>query len=80
MKPGKLTSPIILRQPWQHTHNGVPNWRREGINFEIDSARLFTPFMDEESVSSDSEDKDEPKDEVVQSIPQVPAECQKPLT
>ena len=80
MNPGKLTSPVILCQPWQRTYNGIPNWRREGINFEIDNARLFTPFMDEESVSSDFEDKDKPKDEVIQSIPQVPAKCKEPLT
>lgn len=28
MKPGKLTSQIILGQPWQRTYNGISNWRR----------------------------------------------------
>ena len=79
MKPGKLTSPVILGQPCQHTYNGIPNWRREGINFKIDKSRLFTPFVDEESVSSDSEDKDKAKEEGIQSIPQVLAKCQEPL-
>ena len=45
MKPGKANTPVILGQPWQRTYNGVPNWRREGINFEYDHARLFTPFL-----------------------------------
>ena len=46
--------------------------------FEIDSARLFTPFMDEESVSSDSESKEEDQAEAVKSAPKVPDKCQEP--
>ena len=46
---------VILGQPWQRTYNGVPNWRREGINYEYDHARLFTPFLSEEDFTSDSD-------------------------
>lgn len=75
IKPGKLTSLVILGQSWQHTYNGIPNWRREGINFEIDSVRLFTPFMEEESVSLNSE---EDQAKAITSTPEVPEECQEP--
>lgn len=50
---------VILGQPWQRTYNSVPNWRREGINFEYNHARLFTPFLSEDDFTLDSEfDKD----------------------
>lgn len=52
MKPGKANTPVILGQPWQRTYNGVPNWRREGINFEYDNARLFTPFLKDEDFAT----------------------------
>ena len=51
--------PVILGQPWQRTYNGVPNWRREGINFEYDQARLFTPFLKDEDFATDTESEDE---------------------
>ncbi len=38
MKPRKLTSSVILGQPWQRTYNGVLNWKWEGINFEVAGA------------------------------------------
>ena len=59
MKPGKANTPVILGQPWQRTYNGVPNWRREGINFEYDQARLFTPFLKDEDFATDTESDDE---------------------
>ena len=34
MKLGKANMLVTLGQPWQRTYNGIPNWRREGINFE----------------------------------------------
>ena len=63
MKLGKINMHVILGQPWQRTYNGVPNWRREGINFEYDHARLFTPFLSEDDFTSDS-DSDKDKEEV----------------
>lgn len=57
MKPGKLTSAVILGQPWQRTYNGAINWKSEGINFDVDNAKLFTPFIDAEGYSSSSEEE-----------------------
>ena len=34
MKPGTLTTPVILGQSWQRQFNGIINWREEGLNFE----------------------------------------------
>ena len=60
MKPGKANTLVILgQQPWQRTYNGVPNWRREGINFEYDQARLFTPFLKDEDFATDTKSDDE---------------------
>ena len=55
MKTGTLDTPVILGQPWQRTYNGATNWREEGINFEVDENKYFTPFFNEETSSqSDS--------------------------
>ena len=51
--------PVILGQPWQRTYKGVPNWRREGINFEYDHARFFTPFLKDEDFATDTESEAE---------------------
>ena len=70
MKPGKANTPVILVQPWQRTYNGVPNWRREGINFEYDQARLFTPFLKNEDFATDTEsDDEEPSKEPKETAP-----------
>lgn len=53
MKPGKVTTLVILGEPWQWTYNSVPNLRRERINFEYDNARLFTPFLNDEDFTTD---------------------------
>lgn len=72
MKPGKVLTPVILGQPWQQTYNGVPNWRREGVNFEYDNARLFTPFLNDEDFTTNSDfksvgDAKEEKETVVET-------------
>ena len=55
---------VILGQPWQRAYNGVPNRRREGINFEYDQAILFTPFLSEEDFALDLDsNKDEAEEE-----------------
>lgn len=54
LKPRKLALSVILDQPWQQMYNGVPNWQREGINFEIDGDPLFTPFLGEDFYPSES--------------------------
>ena len=53
LKPGQMCTPIILGQPWQHQYNKVPNWKQEGINFETEEAKFFTPFFDDASSNSD---------------------------
>ena len=57
MKLGKANMP--MGQPWQRIYNGVPNWRREGINFEYDHARLFVPFLKDEDFTTDTDSKDD---------------------
>ena len=54
MKPGTMTTPIILGQSWQRQFNGITNWREEGLNFEVGGNKYFTPFYNEET-SSQSE-------------------------
>ena len=53
MKPGMLATPIILGQSWQQQFNGIINWREEGLNFEVDGSRYFTPFYNEETSSQE---------------------------
>ena len=67
MKPGKLTPTVILGQPWQRTYNAVLNWKWEGINFEVDGVKLFSPFLGIDYNSSSSKaDKDEDQTKSVQ--------------
>ena len=47
MKPRMMETTVILGQPWQRRYNGVPNWKQEGIYFEIEEAKFFTAFYDE---------------------------------
>ena len=39
LKPGHLETPIILGQPWQRRYNGVPKWRKDGVNFEVEGVQ-----------------------------------------
>ena len=57
MKPGTLTTSVILGQSWQRQFNGTTNWREEGLNFEVGGNKYFTPFFNEET-SSQSEASD----------------------
>ena len=47
MKPRMMETSVILGQPWQRHYNGVPNWKQDGINFETEKAKFFTPFYKE---------------------------------
>ena len=51
IKPGTMVASVILGQLWQRQYNAVPRWREEGLKIEIDGARYFTPFYNEETCS-----------------------------
>lgn len=53
---------VIVGQPWQHTYNGTPNWKKEGINFETENSKFFMPFLGEEYYMLDFEMNNEERD------------------
>lgn len=76
MKPGQLTTPVVLGQPWMRTYNGVPKWKKEGLTFEVDNNKQFIPFLGQEYYSSDDEknleNQEQPQEQGSSSSSNVP--------
>ena len=44
MKPGTMTTPVILGQSWQRQFNDITNSKEDGLNFEVEGNKYFKEF------------------------------------
>lgn len=82
MKLGRMNSSMLLGMPWQRTYNSSTNWKRDGIDYEVNNKKLFEPFVLEEHYKEDTESKedasnDEPSSSTVPSKGRVQDNAQK---